>query len=270
MHSIMIRKVKFLLLLAILAFPAGAFAQGVLILEGNYQGKNIYVQNPFAGSGVGFCVYEVTVNGEISTDEWASSAFEIDFTAFQLNIGDAVVVKIKHKNNCRPKVLNPQVLKPKSTFEVTNMKITKDGTLQWGTVKESGKLDFIVEQYRWNKWVKVGEVAGKGTPSDNTYEFKVTPHSGENQFRVKQVDYTGKPRYSTVKKHRDPSIPEVTFNPKRVSKEIIFSGETLYEIYDQFGNIVKRGYTDKVPCENLKKGIYYLNFDNKTDNFIKK
>ncbi len=45
---------------------------GTLILEGNYQGKNIYVQNPNAASGVGFCVIEVLVNGNISTDEIVS------------------------------------------------------------------------------------------------------------------------------------------------------------------------------------------------------
>ena len=42
---------------------------GTLILEGNYQGKNVYVQNPNAASGVGFCVSEVLVNGNITTDE---------------------------------------------------------------------------------------------------------------------------------------------------------------------------------------------------------
>ena len=71
---------------------------GTIVLEGHYQGKNLYVQNPFAGSGVGFCTFEVTVNGNVTTDEWNSSAFEIDFTVQQLKIGDPVIVKIKHKD----------------------------------------------------------------------------------------------------------------------------------------------------------------------------
>ena len=37
---------------------------GVIILEGNYQGKNLYIQNPFGSGGVGFCVTEVKVNGK--------------------------------------------------------------------------------------------------------------------------------------------------------------------------------------------------------------
>ncbi len=254
-----------------LLFPFKLLAQSsVLVLEGNYQGKNLIVQNPFTASGVGFCVYEVTVNDEVSTDEWASSAFEVDFNLFQLNIGDVAVVKIKHKNDCHPKVLNPEVLKPKSTFDVTSMSVSEKGVLKWCTEKETGKLDFIIEQYRWNKWIKIGEIAGKGTPDEHCYSHKVIPHSGENRLRLKQVDHTGTPRYSNTKTFNDPSIPEITFNPKKVSKDITFSNETLYEIYDQYGNIVKRGFASKVPCTNLKKGIYYFNFDNKIDNFIKK
>ncbi len=53
-----------------------------------------------------------------------------------------------------------------------------------------------MEQKRWNKWVKVGEVMGAGKPGENTYSFKVTPHSGENTFRVKQTDLTKRARFS--------------------------------------------------------------------------
>ena len=68
-----------------IVFTASA---GNIIIEGNYQGKNIYVQNPFAGTGVGFCVQKVEVNGQVTTDEINSSAFEIDFNNYQFKIGD--------------------------------------------------------------------------------------------------------------------------------------------------------------------------------------
>src|SRR6476661_5594118 len=119
-----------------LCVSTAGFATGVIVLEGNYQGKNLYVQNPFAGSGVGFCVQEVRVNGNVTTDEFASSAFEIDFRNLQLKLGDKVEVKITHKDDCKPKVLNPEVLKPKSTFEVIGMSVDKDGTLKWQTRSE--------------------------------------------------------------------------------------------------------------------------------------
>jgi len=252
-----------------------AFAQGgVIIIEGNYQGKNLYVQNPFASGGVGFCVTEVYVNGNLTTDETQSSAFEVDFKPHKLNIGDKVEIKIKHKDDCRPKVLNPEVLKPKSTFEVISMSVTADGSLKWSTKGESGKLPYVVEQFRWNKWVKVGEIDGKGTAATNDYEYKVAPHSGKNQFRVKQTDYSGQPRLSKPVDYTSNSC-DVTFSPQKVSKDINFecSGkptETMYEIYDQYGNIVKRGFGNKIDCSNLPKGGYFLNYDNKMGEFVKK
>lgn len=242
---------------------------GTIILEGNYQGKNLYVQNPFAGSGVGFCTYEVTVNGDVTTDEINSSAFEIDFKNFALEIGEKIVVTIKHKDDCRPKVLNPEVLKPKSTFEIISIKVNKQGVLSWQSKAETGKLTFVVEQFRWNKWIKVGEVDGKGTEGPNDYSFECTPHSGENQFRVKQVDYTGKPRYSKPARFRSESS-EISFTPVKAKTEVTFTGTTMFEVYDAYGNIVKKGFADKINVSNLAKGIYYLNYDNKTETFVKK
>ncbi len=260
-----------IVLTALKAFPQG----GVIILEGNYQGKNLYIQNPYGSGGVGFCVTEILVNGNITTDEISSSAFEVDFKPHKLNIGDKVEIKIKHKEDCKPKVLNPEVLKPKSTFEVISIGADKDGTVKWSTKSETGKLAFAVEQFRWNKWVKVGEVDGIGTPTTNNYTFKVAPHSGKNQVRVRQTDYSGQPRLS--KPTDFPSdVPEITFAPVKASKDINFvsSGdkpiETMYEIFDQYGNIVKKGFGSKIDVSNLPKGGYFLNFDNKMGEFVKK
>ena len=250
---------------------------GVIILEGNYQGKNLYIQNPFGSGGVGFCVSEVFVNGNITTDEINSSAFEIDMKPWKLNIGDKLEIKIKHKEDCKPKILNPEVLKPKSTFEVVAMTATPDGTVKWTTKSETGKLAYAVEQFRWNKWVKVGEVEGNGTPQSNEYSFKVTPVSGKNQIRVRQTDYSGQPRLSKPAEFVS-DLPEVDYAPIKASKDINFfvkgktdkAVETMYEIFDQYGNVVKKGFGSKVDVSNLPKGGYFLNFDNKMGEFVKK
>jgi hypothetical protein len=249
----------------------------VIVLDGNYQGKVLYVQNPFGPGGVGFCVTEVKVNGNVTTDETNSSAFEIDLKSHKLNIGEKVEVKIFHKDGCKPKVLNPEVLKPRSTFEIVNMAADKDGTVKWSTKSESGRLTFVIEQFRWNKWVKVGEVEGKGTPAQNEYSFKITPHSGKNQLRLRQTDYTGQPRLSKPVEFMGEGL-DAEYGPQKASKEISFFAkgkqdkpvETMYEIYDQYGNIVKKGYGSKVDVSNLPKGGYYLNFDNKMGEFVKK
>jgi hypothetical protein len=186
-----------------------------------------------------------------------------------LKIGDPVIVKIKHKDDCKPRVLNPEVLKPKSTFVAQSVDLDKDGMFTWVTSGEQGILTYTVEQYRWNKWIKVGEAEGNGSPAQHRYQFRITPHSGENKVRVKQVDYTGSPRYSQAAKALS-TRPEVTFSPVKVKDIITFSSETLFEVYDAYGNIVKRGYGSTVDANNLKKGTYYLSYDNKTEKFDKK
>lgn len=254
--------------LLFIAFSISSFA-GEITLQGIYQGKNLYIMNPFASSGVGFCIYEVTVNGQTTTDEINSSAFEIDLSVYQFKITDKIIVNIKYKENCIPKILNPEVLKPKSTFVISTIKIERDGTLKWTTKQESGSLPYIIEQYRWNKWVKTGKVQGKGSSVSNNYTYKIKPHSGNNKFRVKQIDYSKKPRYSkdvTYKSFK----PVVTFTPLKPTTEIVFSTETKYEIYDYYGNIVLKGFGAKVDISGLKNDNYFINYDNIMGEFKKR
>ena len=259
------------LLVILLFLFAGltVFASGEIVLKGIYQGKNVYVMNPFASSGVGFCVYEVTVNGQLTTDEINSSAFEIDLSVFQFSKGDKLIILIKHKDGCLPKVINPEVLKPQSTYTASLMKVSRDGNLTWTTKGESGSLKFIVEQFRWNKWMKVATVVGKGTGGTNKYTVKINPHAGNNRFRIKQVDYTRKPRYSKEVRYRS-MLPPITYEPSKPTTEIIFSSETLFEIYDYYGNLVKKGTGVRVDISSLKKGDYFLNYGTKTETFKKK
>ena len=50
----------------------------------------------------------------------------------------------------------------------------------------------------------------------------------------------------------------------------MFSAETMYEIYDAYGNIVKKGFGSKLDVTNLKRGTYYINFDKEMSKFLKK
>lgn len=269
-HGLKFKLMKQLFALILFVFVSlTVSASGEITLKGVYQGKNIYVMNPFASSGVGFCVFEVTVNGQLTTDEINSSAFEVDLTVFQFKKGEKVVIKIKHKDGCLPKVINPEVLKPQSTYTASLMKISRDGMLTWKTTGESGSLPFIIEHYRWNKWVKVGEVEGKGTAVSNSYSFKAHPHDGNNRFRIKQIDYTRKPRYSKEVRFRS-MLPAVTFEISKTNTEIIFSRETMYEIYDYYGNLTDKGLAARVNISSLKKGDYFLNYGTKTETFKKK
>lgn len=244
-----------------------------LSIEGSYQGKNLYVQNPMDDDGFGYCATKVTVNGDILPGGTSMGAFEIDFSIFNIEIGEPVFIVIEHNDGCKPKILNPEVLLPRSTFKVASITVSESGLLQWKTTDEHGKLPFIVEQFRWNKWVAIGEVQGKGTSSLNNYEFQVAPHSGENTIRVVQIDHSGTKKTSKEVKFAS-NVPAVTKSPVKVKDVINFTAngkavETRYEIYDAYGSIVKKGVGSSVNCENLVRGIYYINFDNTNEKFIK-
>jgi hypothetical protein len=244
---------------------------GEINVEGNFMGKNIFVTNPYKSSNnVGFCVTEVFVNGKLTTDEIQQSSFEIDLMSLQLVVGQKVSIKIKHSDGCKPKVVNPEDLKPRATFEVIpgSMKVSKEGMFTWSTKGETGKLDFIVEQYRWNKWVNIGKVEGKGTSDQHTYTVKYDAYSGENKIRVKQIDVTGS-RVSEAIKYRSMS-PAITFTQGK-NQNINFTADTKWEVYDLFGNIAKQGRGNEIDVSDLKKGNYQMNYDNKSgDKFTKK
>lgn len=261
---------QILILLAFIAPLFVAAENGTLVLEGKYQNKNIFVQNSFAESGVGYCAYEVRVNGSPSTDEVNSSAFEIDLRNYNLKEGDPVNIQIFHKEGCAPKVLNPEVLKPRPTFTTASITCSATGLLTWTTTGETSSIAFVVEQFRWNKWVYVGEVQGIGTPAEHTYNFQTVPHSGENKFRVKQVGFGKEVKYTPEVKHTPANTPAMTFTQSNDSKKITLSGNSMYEMYDAYGNVVLKGFGKDIDIGGFEKGIYFLCFDNKIEQINRK
>lgn len=239
-----------------------------LVVEGKYQNKNVFVQNAFNTTGVGFCAQEIKVNGKITTDETNSSAFEIDLASLQLKYGESVTIEIVHKDGCTPKVLNMEDLKPKPTFEVLTMNVSPVGLLTWSTKGEVGTLPYIVEQFKWNKWIPIGEVDGIGTPETHSYTFKVELHSGENKYRVKQKGLNSFAKYSKEVSVKS-SINKPSFAIAKGNSGIDFNSETGYEVYDAYGVVVKKGFGKQIKTENLAKGQYYLCYDNTMTEFKK-
>ncbi|MCH2197639.1 MAG: T9SS type A sorting domain-containing protein [Flavobacteriales bacterium] len=257
------------MLFALMLGGAVTSTAGTIVMEGKYQQKNIFVINSIAPEGVGFCVYEVTVNGEITSDEVNSNAFEVDLSIYGLKLGDDVVVVINYKDGCEPKVLNPGALEPQPTFETVDIKVDDAGMLTWETLNEQGRLPFIIQQYKWNKWVNVGEVMGKGTSVKNNYSFQTNPVSGENKFRLIQKTYEGDNRTSPSVTY-DSGKTAITFEYDKKSKSVKFSGETNYELYNEYGQIIKRGFGTSADLSSLPKGTYYVSFDSDTQKFEKK
>ncbi len=255
-----------ILSLSLLSFAVQA-NESTLVLEGIYQNKNIFVSNGFHSSGVGFCASQVKVNGDVTTDEVGSSAFEITLEALNLQPGEKITIEIVHSDDCTPKIINPGDVQPTPSFTIVDMTIN-DGKLTWETEGELGSLPYIVEQFKWNKWVKVGEVQGQGTPGKHDYSFNVPLISGKNKFRVVQRNLSGTVKASNhVELTTNIDQPEFSYNKK--NDMIEFSVKTGYEIYDVYGQIRKRGASESVDLSNLSSGVYYLNYDNAMVKFKK-
>jgi len=70
-------------------------------VEGTYQGKNLYIQNPIDDDGFGYCATKVTVNGDIMPGGTSFGAFEIDFSLYNIDVGEPVFIVIEHNDGCK-------------------------------------------------------------------------------------------------------------------------------------------------------------------------
>lgn len=239
-------------------------AQETIVLDGIYKGQDLFVKNPFAPEGVGFCAYEVKVNGLVTSDELNSSAFIIDLSLFDLKSNEPVEVILKHKMGCKPEFINTLAIFPESSFEIVSMNLADDGLLKWTTSSESGPLMFRVEQFKWNKWVQVGELIGNGKSGNNNYSFQGDLHFGKNQFRVSQANADGSRRNSKVAEVLSNRPAKIELLTEKVRDRIEFSGPTGFELFNSFGDLIQKGQSKSIDVSQLDKGTYYLNYANIT------
>ena len=249
------------------------FSQERLSIEGYYQGKSIYIENPVNADGFGFCINKVAVNGDLVPLSIRDEVIALNLSILNIKVGAPVLIIIHHEKGCSPVFINPEVLRSKSTFELSEIKITGNKKLEFKTIKEQGKLPFLIEQYKWDKWVKVGEIQGNGSPTTQSYTYILSPHSGQNKVRVSQIDNTTKKRSSKAITFES-DVLEVYKSPTKVKTIISFTSngiksKTHFEIFDAYGNVLKQGYNNLVNCTSLVNGLYYINYDNKTEKFIK-
>jgi hypothetical protein len=255
------KKILFIFLVCF-GFITSHAQSAIINIEGQYQGKNVFIVNPFRESGIGFCVDSIWVNGRLTAFENAS-AFEIQLNKLSLGIGDSVSVRIKHFNNCEPGIIN-QAISPK-TFEISNVSITRDKVIKWTCLDQDRPVCFNVEQYRWNKWLKVVDtcINGKNHSIDlSSYDF----HAGENKFRISsktayvRKDVSGPVLYNEI-------VEKVTFFWDKGKSEVQFNHYTGWELFNEDGAMIKIGTSYEIDCAKLKAGTYFLNYDNLNGSF---
>lgn len=239
---------------------------GVLTVTGVYLGKNLYIQNPFSSDMKTFCVQEVYVNDIKIKVDIKSSAFEIDMDNLKLN--DPVHLRIVHKDDCIPKVINPQVIKQNVAFQFLSL-VIDESLIKFSTRGENPSAKLFVEQFYSNSWNTVKEVAVKGQGGVNIYQIEELHNTGVNKYRVKYFEKNGRVYYSKVAEFTSAKGP-VTFYPKRVATKVFLSRPVYFEVMDQLNQIVKKGRGIEIDMGNLSEGLYYLHFDNRIEKVLKK
>ena len=255
---------KSISLYILIILPIHLIGQGHLQVEGSYQGNDLYVQNPENESVNGFCIDSVFVNNIKRNCEVNASAFVIEFDTTEFFIGKEIIIDIYHGRECKPKILNTNHHQ-KPTFGIQDISIDSNAVISV-SITGQGFNSVFVEQYRWNKWVKVSDDYFISPPLDTIFDVSQTIHSGSNKFRIVYVDYTGKKKPSKSVIY-DSLLPKEDYTIDRENQKIIFNRDTRYEIYDANGNLLIKGIGLSIDISNLKQGAYYLNYGNENEKF---
>jgi hypothetical protein len=253
----------FSFLFCLLSFESSA---AELSISGFYQGRNLFVQNPLAIDKKAFCTDEVYVNDQKVMSNIRSSAYEIDLSAFKID--DAIKIRITYKDDCSPKILNPQVLRSGAAFQFISFSVTRDA-VSWSTSGEQPNSLFFVEQFMNNNWLSVKTVYSKGTGKSGVYSVAPSHLAGVNRYRIKVQDEEGKIFYTREEVFN--SVEEsVTFYPKSVTDKITLSRDVPYEVLNSSGKVIKKGNGKEILLKGTKTGVYYLILDKRKEKFFKK
>jgi hypothetical protein len=253
-----------LILFTLLSFFC-LIASAQVVLEGNYLGENIYIQNPRSGDS--YCTQKVVVNGKVVSFA-NTDGYEIMLDSLGYKPGDTLRIEIFHLDDCKPKVLNYGKCLSLPSLDVIAITADSTGVLKWQTMKETGASYFIIETFKWDRWVKIGEAEAKGGAGINSYSFIFKPHSGENKLRLRQVSSSGISHVSKPATYAS-SIKPVTVKSYRIVKTVELSDETAYQVYDSTGNIIIKGTGKTIDLSAFPRGNYYLLFDNQAADIVK-
>ncbi len=156
---------------------------------------------------------------------------------------------------------------------------SKDNTvlLSWVTTSETNNDYFQIERsIDGQQWELIGSVEGNGTTIiEQSYEFvDHTLFSGNNYYRLKQVDLDGSFSYSKIITVDFQQTHTITIYPNPADNYLYIqwsndqnNQDYGYHIYNQFGQLVASGLVTEamtgINLSNLPKGVYYLNGGNK-------
>ena len=225
-------------------------AQQELVLKGISKGENLYIQNPASVDLADFCVNEIELNGQVIHQHPQVSALEV--TLDELPLESEIYIRIRHKNGCKPFVLNQEAIQIPLVFQFIYF-IEEAKELRWQTVGQQSDGRFIVQRLIGDEWEALADMPAVG----ENYRYAPTYEKGYNTFRI-QYQRLDKQHYSqTIAAFH--KLETITFSPAHVFKgQITFSQNTYYELLNARHEVILKGETKVLPTRRLPPGEYYL------------
>jgi hypothetical protein len=97
--------------------PRTMYSTKKMVINGTYNGKSVFIQNSFGKNGIGFCISQINVNKNITTDEINAMFFKIDLEVHKLKAAEKFTMEIFYKDSCSstgmPMIMNPGALMAK-------------------------------------------------------------------------------------------------------------------------------------------------------------
>jgi hypothetical protein len=151
--------------------------------------------------------------------------------------------------------------------------------LTWQTASEENNRGFEIERSSDGKnWENIGFVEGHGTTQEtkNYTYFDETPNSGNNYYRLKQVDFDGQFEYSDIVNIKYKVLDdELNIFPNPVQNELnIVNTQGQATIYNSLGQSVQSFSILNSPFSinttDLPKGQYILRIQQENGQFTTK
>ncbi|MEM6831795.1 MAG: hypothetical protein AAF551_14890 [Bacteroidota bacterium] len=232
-------------------------------LAGVYQGKTLFIQNPYNPQTGDYCVVAVAINNQRLTMNYRLSAIKLDFDKYELY--SPVNITVYHADTvCQPVIINSEAVLFHTIFRFSEINLT-DSALTWSTKGERGIGSFEVEKLEEGFWKKLQKMDATGAYEGAGYSFFPQMDDGHNKYRVRYNYPSGSRKSYLYSMEMDfDYYPEpVEFKPRSASTKLFLSRATSYEIYDAKGELALQGQGNVVDVTLLGQGKYVIYFNGK-------
>jgi hypothetical protein len=170
--------------------------------------------------------------------------------------------------------LNVEVVLPVELLSFTGKKEEQINVLNWVTATEINNEGFEVQRsLDTENWTALGFISAKKNPyAPFTYEYTDdAPHTGNNYYRLRQLDIDGRFEYSDVivlKRSASEAVVNWSVYPNPATNQLnlrLFKLENSYlvTLSNQLGEAVYQANLTapeaEIDLRNLPSGVYYLN-----------